>query len=171
MPTTTYDNLYTTTVTDNTVATYSFTGLNTATHKQFILIGMLASHGTEDALNLRVNSTTGSYQYAQVRCEGSNAAVVPFGPNNTGSTQVQASYNAITSTANYGAVFRITINHPSLMLQGQSEFFTASAGGATEFYWNWTNFRKTGQVATSLQIVAGGTGFRVGSQLSLYGLV
>jgi hypothetical protein len=171
MPTTTYDNLSTVTVTDNTVATYSFTGLDTATHKQFILIGMLASNGTEDALNLRVNSTTGSYQYGQIRAEGSNASAVPFGANNTSATQVQASYNAITSTANYGAVFRITINHPSLMFQGQSEFFTASAGGATAFYYNWTNFRKTGQVATSLQIVAGGTGFRVGSQLSLYGLV
>lgn len=170
MPTTTFDNISTVTVSDDTVTSYTFS-LATATYSNFIVIGSVAvkSGGTEDALKINVNSTTGSWNQQQLRTGGlANGVGIPSTARSTGLSYAQIQYSSLTSTSLRGGIFRLYINNPASAgsVLGWSEFYSDNTNPTIDF----TSFSRISLTPTSLTI-SGAAGFRIGSVISLYGVI
>lgn len=171
MPTNTFENIATTTVSDNTITQYTFSGLNTSTYNNFMMIIGAAGNGTEDATWIRINGLTSSYIQQQIRAgDGNNSTSVPVTSLSSGLSQAQLSYHTLPSATNRGGIYRIHINYPaSGGLQGMCEYFAYGSGSVPNS--NWTSFTRASATMTSITIGTGGGGFRIGSVFSLYGMI
>jgi hypothetical protein len=173
MATNTFEAIATTVVSGSSTTEVTFSGLNTSTYKNFIIIGSCRAVGTGNAPAIRVNGiTSGSYYYTILTCQSQQTAfgAVPQGGINN-STSIRLS--DYTSTANTGSnfVFRSTITNP---IGGQtnilSEVLNFNASNNTTS-WHFNN-GYINAALTSISIVVVGAGaFGDTSTFSIYGLV
>jgi hypothetical protein len=171
MPTNTFENLSTVTVSGTLTTTVTFSSINTSTYRHFILLGFAAMNSTADTLAYRVNGDSGAnYIWNAINVGGGNNTTPVPTQQNTSDSFARIGYYSVPATQYRGQIFRVTIPNPrSGYVQALSDSFQYSLGSVPYFMMNNTYWAGT---MTSLSVTTyGGSAFRAGSIFSLYGVI
>ena len=173
MPTNTFEAIATTVVSGTSTNTVTFSGLNTSTYKNFIIIGSCRATGGAAHLGMFVNGISSySYYTQQVNCYSLSSAfsAVPVsGIDNANSIRLSQFQMPDNSGANL--VFRSTITNASAgrtNVLSECMHFMANNNSS-----NWTHSNSYINASlSSITIQAIGAGFFGNtSTFSIYGLV
>lgn len=173
MPTNTFEALATTVVSGTSTNTVTFSGLNTSTYKNFIIIGSCRATGAAAHLGMFVNGIS-SYNYytQQVNCYSLSSAfsAVPVsGINNN--NYINLSQFQMTNNTSSNVVFRSTITNASAgRTNVLSECYNFMANNNSS---NWTHSNAyINESLSSISIQTIGAGFFGNtSTFSIYGLI
>jgi hypothetical protein len=170
MPTNTFENLSTVTVSGTSTSTITFTGINTSTYRNFLLIGWIGMNASADTLVYQVNSDTSNHITSWMYGVGTANAQIPISGLQTNYSGIRLTDTSTPAQASYGTAFRITIANPRTgAVNSFSDALTAPSGEKP--YFNVGQGAYIGTM-TSLRITGlSGNIMRPGSVVSLYGVI
>jgi hypothetical protein len=173
MPTNTFEALATTVVSGTSTNTVTFSGLNTSTYKNFVIIGSCRAVGDADShIGIQINNiSTFSYYHTMTHCQSQQTA---FGPvpvtsiNNDNFMKI--SQYQMTRNTSSNIVFRSTITNPTGgRTNVLSELYNFNANNNSS---SWTHSNGyIPQSLSSVSIRAISANFANTSTFSIYGLI
>ena len=170
MPTNTFENLATVTVSGTSTSAITFSGINTATYRNFLLVGWIGMNVDADTLIYRINGATSGHTTSWMYGIGTPNATIPIIALQTNQSGIRLTDGSTPNQASYGTAFRITIANPrSGAVNSFSDALTAPSGekpynAVAQGFWEGT--------MTSLTITGlSGYAMRPGSVVSLYGVI
>jgi hypothetical protein len=170
MPTNTFENLATITVSGSSTSAITFSGINTSTYRHFMVIGWVGVNSNA-TIGFSINGATSGNTWNVLRVgDAANGQPVPVGALITNNDLLRITEYAISSAASYGASFRITIANPRSGAVNALVDSAANNSGARPYYTMGSGYYLG--TMTSLSIKGyGGEIFRAGSVVSLYGVI
>jgi len=171
MPTNTFEALATTVVSGTSTNAVTFSGLNTSTYKNFIIIGSCRASGNDNYTGIFVNGISSySYYEQKINCQSQQTGGVPVSSIDNANF-LKASTFQTSSNSGSNLVFRTTITNASA---GRTNMLTESlnfnAGNNTLAWCHHNGYINASLSSITIQCVGSGN-FGNTSTFSIYGLV